>query len=198
MPSTIGTTSHKAGFPVTGDPSEKIMENINTLLTALAAEETAKNNNKVNLYKTMIKNLLGESSEAPKAALITLASAEPPITGFPLILPASLAGMGLTYGTNNYPNTNLKTKIINERQTINEAINPAKYKGTINSAALANFALSSKADQTTTVRNAGAEGKSIQELAILLYIMQMFEQSNWDFEKYLNDTSRYEMVAAVE
>jgi hypothetical protein len=28
--------------------------------------------------------------------------------------------------------------------------------------------------------------------------MQMFESSNWDFEKYINDTSRYEMVDAVE
>jgi hypothetical protein len=44
----------------------------------------------------------------------------------------------------------------------------------------------------------GVEGKSIQELAILLYIMQMFEASNWDFEKYINDTSRYEMEPAVE
>ena len=56
----------------------------------------------------------------------------------------------------------------------------------------------SKADQATNVRSVGVEGKSIQELAILLYIMQMFEASNWDFEKYINDTSRYEMEPAVE
>ena len=201
IPDRIGSTSHKAGFPVTGDPSEKIMENIDTLLTALTAAETAGHYNKVNLYKTMIKNLLGESSEAPKAALITLASAEntPPTI---LILPGDSrlvdTTIGLTYGTNNYPSTNMKTKILDARKTINETINPAKYKGTIDSAALANFALSSKADQPTTMRSVGVEGKSIQELAVLLYIMQMFEQSNWDFEKYINDTSRYEMAAAVE
>lgn len=205
IPAAVGSNSFKnfgtisAGLATLSNPYQKIMDNINTLLTALAVEETAGHYNKVNLYKTMIKNLLGESSEAPTAALITLASAEP-ATSIPLILPASLAGMGLTYGTNNYPSTNLKTKILEERQTINEAINPAKYTGTqpIPKEILANFALSSKADQPTTIRSVGVEGKSIQELAILLYIMQMFEQSNWDFEKYINDTSRYEMEAAVE
>jgi hypothetical protein len=205
IPDTISSNSYKnfglAGVPTLNNPYQKIMENTNTLLTALTAAETAGHDNKVNLYKTMIKNLLGESGEAPEPALITLASAEntPPtiliLPGDPILVDTTI---GLTYGTNNYPSTNLKTKIIDERQTINEAINPAKYKGTINSAALANFALSSKADQATTVRTVGVEGKSIQELAILLYIMQMFESSNWDFEKYINDTSRYEMVAAVE
>ncbi|MFZ4085134.1 MAG: hypothetical protein ACOYK1_06320 [Vampirovibrionia bacterium] len=204
MPARIVSNSYKNfGKSVPLDnPYQKIMENINTLLTALTAAETAGHYNKVNLYKTMIKNLLGESSEAPKAALVTLASAEnTPLT--PLILPGdpSLVDTtigGLTYGTNNYPSTNMKTKILDARKTINETINPAKYKGTINSAALANFALSSKADQPTTMRTVGVESKSIQELAILLYIMQMFEQSNWDFEKYINDTSRYEIEAAVE
>jgi hypothetical protein len=211
IPDTIGSNSFKnfgkivivAGTPtpVLDNPYEKIMENINTLLTALTAAETAGHYNKVNLYKTMIKNLLGESSEAPKPALITLASAEntPPtiliLPGDPILVDTTI---GLTYGTNNYPSTNMKTKILDARKTINETINPAKYKGTINSAALANFALSSKADQPTTMRSVGVEGKSIQELAVLLYIMQMFEQSNWDFEKYINDTSRYEIEAAVE
>jgi hypothetical protein len=205
IPDTIGSNAYKnfglAGVPTLDNPYQKIMENIDTLLTALTAAETAGHDNKVNLYKTMIKNLLGESSEAPKATLITAASAEntPPTT---LILPGdpSLvnAAIGLTYNTNNYPSTNLKTKIVDARRTIGDAINPAKYKGTIDSATLANFALSSKADQATTTRSVGVESKSIQELAILLYVMQMFEQSNWDFEKYINDTSRYEMVAAVE
>jgi hypothetical protein len=108
--------------------------------------------------------------------------------------------MGITYGTNNYPNTNLRLEILAERRSIGDAINPAKYTGAtpIPSATLANFALSSKADQTTNIRSIGVEGKSIQEIAILLYIMQMFEASNWDWEKYINDTSRYEMEAAVE
>ncbi|NBV98952.1 MAG: hypothetical protein EBR67_05510 [Proteobacteria bacterium] len=183
---------------VLDNPYEKIMENIDTLLTALTAAETAGRYNEQNLYRTMIKNLLGESSGVPSAALIAAASAENKTT---LILPGDPrlvdAGMGLTY-TNNYPSTNMKTKILDERRTINETINPAKYKGTIDSTALANFALSSKADQPTTMRTVGVESKSIQELAILLYIMQMFEQSNWDWEKYINDTSRYEMAAAVE
>jgi hypothetical protein len=209
-PDAIGSNSFKnfgkivAGTPtpVLDNPYEKIMENINALLTALTAAETAGHYNKVNLYKTMIKNLLGESSEAPKPALVTLASAEnTPLT--PLILPGdpSLVDTtigGLTYGTNNYPSTNMKTKILDERRTIGDAINPAKYDGTPDYNALANFALSSKADQPTTMRTVGVESKSIQELAILLYIMQMFEQSNWDWEKYINDTSRYEMAAAVE
>ena len=204
LPDAIASNSFKnfgsilRGVPVLDNPYEKIMENIDTLLTALTAAETAGRYNEQNLYRTMIKNLLGESSGVPSAALIAAASAENKTT---LILPGDPrlvdAGMGLTY-TNNYPSTNMKTKILDERRTINETINPAKYKGTIDSTALANFALSSKADQPTTMRTVGVESKSIQELAILLYIMQMFEQSNWDWEKYINDTSRYEMAAAVE
>jgi hypothetical protein len=203
MPATIVSNSYKNfGESVPLDkPYEKIMENINTLLTALTAAETAKppRDNEQNLYKTMIKNLLGESSGVPSAALIAAASAENTTT---LILPGDPrladAAIGLTYSTNNSPSINLKTKILDERRTIGDAINPAKYDGTPDYNDLANFALSSKADQPTTMRTVGVESKSIQELAILLYIMQMFEQSNWDFEKYINDTSRYEIEAAVE
>ena len=207
IPDSMVSNSYKnfgqTGVPTLDKPYQKIMENIDTLLTALTAAETAGRYNEQNLYRTMIKNLFGESSGVPSAALIAAASAENTTTT--LILPGDprlvdTAIMGLTYGTNNSPSANLRTKILDERRTIGNGINPAKYTGPqpIPNATLANFALSSKADQTTTVRSVGVEGKSIQELAILLYIMQMFEQSNWDFEKYINDTSRYEMEAAVE
>ena len=210
IPDAIGSNSFKnfgkivivAGTPtpVLDNPYEKIMGNINTLLTALTAAEAAGRYNEVSLYKTMIKNLLGESGGVPDAALIAAALAENPARIAPGDPSLVDAGMGLTYGANNYPSTNLRTKVLDARRTLDEAIDPAKYTGPqpIPNATLANFALSSKADQPTTMRSVGVEGKSIQELAILLYIMQMFEQSNWDFEKYINDTSRYEMEAAVE
>jgi hypothetical protein len=203
-PSPISSNSYK-NFGLTGvsnlaNPHQKIMENINTLLTRLKMAETAGYPNEQSLYKTMIKNLLGESGEAPSADLINAALAENPasyIPGHPSLVDAT---MGLTYSTNNYPNTSLRSEILTERRSIADTIDPAKYTGSqpIPNATLANFTLSSKADQATTVRTVGVEGKSIQELAILLYIMQMFESSNWDFEKYINDTSRYEMVDAVE
>jgi hypothetical protein len=216
-PARIGSNSYK-NFGLTGKlnlepPYQKIMENINTLLTALTAAETAKHYNKQSLYKTMIKNLLGEGTGVPDAALINAASGEntPPTT---LILPgdASLVdppdlvklGVGLAYNINNYPSTNLRTKILDVRDKIGDAIDPAKSEEKkkkpveLSYDELVNFSLMSKADSATKVRSVGVEGKSIQELAILLYIMQMFEASNWDFEKYINDTSRYEMEPAVE
>jgi hypothetical protein len=203
VPDPIGSNSYKnfglAGLPTLDNPYEKIMGNINTLLTALTTAETAGRYKEVSLYKTMIKNLLGESGEVPNAALIAAALVENPARiapGDPSLVDTAI---GFTY-TNNSPSTNLRTKILDARRTLDEAIDPAKYTGPqpIPNATLANFALSSKASQATTIRSVGVEGKSIQELAILLYIMQMFEQSNWDFEKYLNDTSRYEIEAAVE
>jgi hypothetical protein len=204
LPDPIGSNSYKnfglTGLPTLDNPYEKIMDNINTLLTALTAAETAGRYKEVSLYRTMIKNLLGESGGVPDAALIAAALAENPARIAPGDPSLVDAGMGLTYGTNNYPSVNLRTKVLDARRTLDEAIDPAKYTGPqpIPNATLVNFALSSKADQATTIRSVGVEGKSIQELAVLLYIMQMFEQSNWDFEKYLNDTSRYEIEAAVE
>jgi hypothetical protein len=204
LPDPIGSNSYKnfglTGLPTLDNPYEKIMDNINTLLTALTAAETAGRYKEVSLYRTMIKNLLGESGGVPDAALIAAALAENPARIAPGDPSLVDAGMGLTYGTNNYPSVNLRTKVLDARRTLDEAIDPAKYTGTqpIPQATLANFALSSKADQATTIRSVGVEGKSIQELAILLYIMQMFEASNWDFEKYINDTSRYEIEPAVE
>jgi hypothetical protein len=208
LPSRVGSNSFKnfgtiiAGVPVLANPYEKIVNNIDTLLTALAAAEAAAppRPKEGGLYRIMIKNLLGETGGIPDALLIAKAVAENPATLIPNHPSLVDAGMGITYGTNNYPNTNLRLEILAERRSIGDAINPAKYTGAtpIPSATLANFALSSKADQTTNIRSIGVEGKSIQEIAILLYIMQMFEASNWDWEKYINDTSRYEMEAAVE
>ncbi|MFM7457947.1 MAG: hypothetical protein ACKO3R_04715 [bacterium] len=207
-PARIGSNSYKnfgriiAGAPVLDPPYEKIMNNVNILLTALTAAEGAGRSKEASLYKIMIGNLLGEGTGVPDAALIAAARGENPAPPPPtLILPGDtrLIDTTLTY-TNNYPSTNLKTKILDERRSIGDAINPAEYDGVIPipNTTLANFALSSKADQPTTMRTVGVEGKSIQELAILLYIMQMFEASNWDWEKYINDTSRYEIAAAVE
>jgi hypothetical protein len=203
IPGTISSNSYK-NFGLTGGPNlenpyQKIMENVNTLLTALTAAETATppRPKEQSLYKMMIKNLLGEDGGVPDATLIAQALSENSSSLVPSNPSLANATMGLTYA-NNGPSTNLKTKILAERRTIGDSINPAKYTGTPTATDLANFALSSKADQTTSMRSIGVEGKSIQELAILLYVMQMFEQSNWDFEKYLNDTSRYEMEAAVE
>ena len=206
LPDAIASNSFKnfgrilGGVPVLDNPYEKIMDNFNILLNALTAAEAAGRSKEQGLYRVMIKNLLGESGGVPDAQLIAGALAENPNSFIPNHPSLVNAGMGLTYNTNNYPSANLRTKILDVRNTIGDAIDPAKYDGVIPipNTTLANFSLMSKADQATTIRSVGVEGKSIQELAILLYIMQMFEASNWDFEKYINDTSRYEMEPAVE
>jgi hypothetical protein len=206
LPDAIASNSFKnfgriqGGVPVLDNPYEKIMDNFNILLNALTAAEALERSKEQGLYRVMIKNLLGESGGVPDAQLIAGALAENPNSFIPNHPSLVNALMGLTYNTNNYPSTNLRTKILDVRNTIGDAIDPAKYDGVIPipNTTLANFSLMSKADQATNVRSVGVGGKSIQELAILLYIMQMFEASNWDFEKYINDTSRYEMEPAVE
>ena len=206
LPDAIASNSFKnfgrilGGVPVLDNPYEKIMDNFNILLNALTEAEAAGRSKEQGLYRVMIKNLLGESGGVPDAQLIAGALAENPNSFIPNHPSLVNAGMELTYNTNNYPSANLRTKILDVRNTIGDAINPAKYDGVIPipNTTLANFSLMSKANQATEVRSVGVEGKSIQELAILLYIMQMFEASNWDFEKYINDTSRYEMEPAVE
>ena len=47
-------------------------------------------------------------------------------------------------------------------------------------------------DGATDVRNNSVKGRSIQELLLLMFVLQMFEQSKWDFEKYINDPTRYQ------
>jgi hypothetical protein len=206
LPDAIASNSFKnfgriqGGVPVLDNPYEKIMDNFNILLNALTAAEALERSKEQGLYRVMIKNLLGESGGVPDAQLIAGALAENPNSFIPNHPSLVNALMGLTYNTNNYPSANLRTKILDVRNTIGDAIDPAKYDGVIPipNTTLANFSLMSKADQATNVRSVGVGGKSIQELAILLYIMQMFEASNWDYEKYINDTSRYEMEPAVE
>jgi hypothetical protein len=195
---------------------EQIMKNVVVLLDKLAAENAAETlgpppvtrTYTKSLYRMMINNLLGDTSQTPSADLITRAQAEHTLAT-DVLLPSdpSLSYTGptpstsLTYDPATYlPNNNLARRILSRRDDIDKAINPARYDGVvpIPADALANFALSYKANQATLVRSPSIEGKSIQELAILLYIMQMFEQSNWDWEKYINDTSRYEIEAAVE
>ena len=204
MPGTIVSNSYKnfglTDGPNLDNPYQKIMDNINTLLGALTAAEAAGRSKEQGLYRVMIKNLLGESGGVPDAQLIAGALAENPNSFIPNHPSLVNVVMELTYNTNNYPSANLRTKILDVRNKIGDVIDPAKYDGVIPipNTTLANFSLMSKADQATNVRSVGVEGKSIQELAILLYIMQMFEASNWDYEKYINDTSRYEMEPAVE
>ncbi len=199
-PTPIASNSHKnfsLNFTSTVDPYQQMFDNVEAILAKLETAEAAgfaNRKSEITMYKAMLQNLLGESSAALTTDLVNAALAE----NATALVPSdpSLSGGGLTY-TNNYPSANLKSNILSVRDDITEEIDPQKFNGTPIGADLAKFTLAKVANTPTSIRDIGVEGRSIQELVVLMYVLQMFEQSNWDWEKYINDTSRYEVESAV-
>ena len=177
----------------------QVLTNISTLLGKLKKAEEKENppptgtsadcTKEKAMYAVMIFNLLGTRVNSLTAEFIDQVREEVGQSGTVPIYPdnSTLAMNGLTY-VNNIPNLSIKSAVSKSKKDLDELIDPEKHSGTVNLDTLKNFTL------TSVANTRGLKGKSVQELIILLYIMQMFEQSNWEWEKYLNDSSRYEIT----
>lgn len=179
-------------FPLAG--YDEALINIDLILDKLKDAELAGGTfstaKEVQMYRTMILSLIGETSGSLSPDFIAEVVAEATASGrsplypplaYPTVPASPLESAALNY-SNRFPNVSIKSELTRVKKDMDKKMDPKKVGGP---AAELNLA--------AITRSKDLKGRSVQELSIILYVLQMFEASKWDWERYFNDSSRYEI-----
>ena len=184
----------KSPLSVDGLPLEpeyqKIFEDVEALLIDKQNANFVGNTATEQMIDTMIINLL-VGGEAPSDEMVDAALDEHSPINRPSVRVPGHSSLQSSYSNGNSPDSVARLMATNRKDELDEIMDPENVDqtGVVDKS---QYSLTDVInDSSTDVRDESIGGKSVQELLLIMFVLQMFEQSKWEWEQYLNDESRY-------